>query len=113
GCLVGQDVALEALIAPGAAVPADADVAKHDVPGWETRDGPHLHVIAVEVLLGDAVADHYDAVAIFEEELVAAGQCHGQEQRDQGDVSNDSMHKFCSNRENNGGELLGRAVSTQ
>src|SRR5262249_57992546 len=44
GCLVGQDVALEALIAPGAAVPADADVAKHDVPGWETRDGPHLHV---------------------------------------------------------------------
>ena len=69
GGLVGHHIALAAAISAGGSVAADAGVAEGELPVGEVGHGPHLDVVAVEVLLGDAVADHHDDVAVFEEKV--------------------------------------------
>src|SRR5207245_3027117 len=56
--------------AAGVSTPADADVAKRQLPTGKSADGPHFDVVAVKMLLGNAVADHDDHVAILKEELL-------------------------------------------
>src|SRR5262249_922937 len=74
GWLVAEHIALEARIAAARGVATDASVAEGQLPRLEARHRPHLDVVAVEVLLGDAVADHDDDVAVLEEEVGGLGR---------------------------------------
>ena len=76
-----EHVALEAAVAARRAVAADAHVVKLQLPGREAAERPHLQVVAVEVLLGDAVAHDGDHVAVLEEEVGRGGRGPGRPDR--------------------------------
>ena len=72
--LEAEHVARESRIAARRAVAADADVVEFQLQAGKAADDPHLQVVAIEVLLGDAVAHHGDHVAVLEEEIFCTGR---------------------------------------
>ena len=69
---------MRALAQPGG-VAAPADVAEPELPLRMPGEGISLNVGRVKSLLGDAVAEKDDAVAVLNEEL--AGDCAGGQPR--------------------------------
>jgi hypothetical protein len=68
-----QDIAGESRVSTDGSISTNPYVSKSDFPSWKSSYGPHLDIIRVEVLFGDAISDHHHAIPIAKEEVL--GDC--------------------------------------
>src|SRR5262249_40452413 len=57
-------------------------------------DGPHLDKVGIQMLFGDAVADHDDDVAFFEKEVGGDGRRTAEKRHDNDAHAHDERHEI-------------------
>ena len=59
----------ESRVSTHGSIATDPHISERDLPFGESCHGPHFDVVGIQMLFGDAVADHHHSVTIFEEKI--------------------------------------------